>query len=247
LDLGLRRLPGKPRPLRLDRRTFPDGLRVLVLAPHPDDFDEAGLTLRRLQESGSMIRLLVCSSSANGVEDAFCEPPTDEAKAALREREQLDSLAYFGLNRAALRFLRLPVGPPGGYLLDVPASCEAVAAEAGSFRPDFVVLPHGRDTNPDHRLVFSWWRRLKRVLPEEPQALLFRDPKTIRLREDAFFAFDEADAAWKRTLLLFHRSQQARNVRTRGRGFDDRILDVNRDSAARLGLDEPYAEVFEIG
>jgi hypothetical protein len=240
------RLPDQPRPLRLDRLAFPAGLRALVLAPHPDDFDETGLTLRRLSEKGAVIGLLVIGSSANGVEDAYCDPPTDAAKAAVREREQLDSLAFFGLSGDAVTFLRSPVGPDGGYILDDPASFGAVAAAAAAFRPALVFLPHGHDTNPDHRLVNSWWRRLKGALPGEPQALLFRDPKTIALREDAALAFDEEAAAWKRRLLLFHRSQHARNLRTRGEGFDERILKINRAAAAGLGLDEPYAEVFEI-
>ena len=126
------------------------------------------------------------------------------------------------------------------------ASYGAVESAAAPFRPLLVFLPHGRDTNSDHRLVFAWWRRLKAVLPRETQALLFRDPKTIGLREDAVFAFEEEAAAWKRRLLLFHRSQQARNMRTRKEGFDERILGVNRAVAVRLGLSEPYAEVFEI-
>lgn len=245
-DPDMWRLPEGPRPLRLERLTFPPGLGVLVLAPHPDDFDETGVTLRRLQESGARIRLLVCSSSANGVEDSYCVPPTDETKAALREREQLDSAAYFGLAGEQAKFLRLPVDG-GGYLKDDPASYRAVETEAAEFRPRLVFLPHGRDTNPDHRLVYTWWIRLKMILRGDPQALLFRDPKTISLRQDAVCAFGEDAAAWKRTLLLFHRSQQARNLRTRGSGFDERILEVNRDSAARLGLAEPFAELFEIG
>jgi len=243
---GTWRLPEGPRPLRLDLLVFPPGLSVLVLAPHPDDFDETGVTLRRLHKSGARIRLLVCSSSANGVDDAGCVPPTDEDKAALREREQLDSAAFFGLGGEQTKFLRLPV-KEGGYLKDDPASYCAVEAEAAEFRPRLVFLPHGRDTNPDHRLVYAWWIRLKTILREEPQALLFRDPKTISLREDAVCAFGGDAASWKRTLLLFHRSQQARNLRTRGSGFDERILEVNRDSAARLGLAEPFAELFEIG
>ena len=240
------RLPEEPRPLRLDRLAFPAGLRVFVLAPHPDDFDETGLTLRRLSEEGAVIGLLVISSSANGVEDAYCDPPTDAAKAAVREREQLDSLAFFGLSADAVTFLRSPVGPEGGYILDDPGSFAVVAAATAAFRPALVFMPHGRDTNPDHRLICSWWRRLKGALPGEPQALLFQDPKTIALREDAVLAFDEESAAWKRRLLLFHRSQHARNLRTRGEGFDERILKVNRAAAANLGLGKPYAEVFEI-
>jgi LmbE family N-acetylglucosaminyl deacetylase len=241
-----RRLPDVPRPLRLDRLDFPSGLNVLILAPHPDDFDETGLTLRRLHGRGARLRLLVCSSSANGVEDAFVDPPTAEAKAAVREKEQIESLAFFGLDAAATSFLRLPVGEGGGFLVDAPESFEIVAAEARNFRPDLVFLPYGRDTNPDHRLVFSWWQKIRADRASGAQALLFRDPKTISLREDAIFGFGEEEAAWKRRLLLHHRSQDARNIRTRGHGFDKRILGVNRSAALSLGLDLPYAEVFQI-
>ena len=241
------RLPREPRPLRLDRLEFPDGLGVLVLAPHPDDFDETGLTLRRLRDHGARFRLLVCSSSANGVEDGFVDPPTSEAKAAVREKEQRESLAFFGLDpEAAAAFLRLPVDAAGGFLVADPESLETVAAETRAFGPDLVFLPHGRDTNPDHRLVFSWWRAIKAGLEGQAQGLLFRDPKTVGLRSDAVFGFDEEDAEWKRRLLLHHRSQDARNLRTRGHGFDERILRVNRAAAASLELELPYAEVFEI-
>ena len=239
-------LPAGARPVRLDRTDFPPGLRVLVLAPHPDDFDETGVTLRRLQERDAKITLLVCSSSANGVEDAFCRPRTEEAKAALREEEQRASLRFFGLDEGRAEFLRLATGP-GGYLLDAPGSFGVLAEKAAALRPALLFLPHGRDSNPDHRLVHAWWLRLQAVLPGRPPALLFRDPKTIALREDACFPFDEAAADWKRRLLLCHHSQQARNLRTRGYGFDERILGINRDSALRLALREPYAELFEIG
>jgi LmbE family N-acetylglucosaminyl deacetylase len=234
------------RPLGLDRTDVPAGLRVLVLAPHPDDFDEAGIALRRLHDRGAEIALLVCSSSANGVEDEFCDPPTDAVKAGLREEEQRASLRFFGLGDGAVEFLRFPTGE-GGYLRNDERPYSFLKERFGALRPELVVLPHGRDTNPDHRLVYDWWIRLRGAFPEPPSALLFRDPKTVALRPDVFFPFAEAAADWKRRLLLHHRSQQARNLHLRGKGFDDRILEINRDSAAGLGLAEPYAELFEIG
>ena len=77
-------------------------------------------------------------------------------------------------------------------------------------------------------------------------ALLNRDPKTIAMRKDLFTIFKQADADWKAQLLRFHQSQQQRNLRTRQKGFDERILSVNREMALVLGQMEAYAEVFEI-
>ena len=77
-------------------------------------------------------------------------------------------------------------------------------------------------------------------------ALYIRDPKTIRLRMDVYTPFGEAEAQWKAGLLRCHESQHRRNLRTRGHGFDDRILNTNRQIALELGVPAPYAEAFEI-
>lgn len=37
-----------------------------------------------------------------------------------------------------------------------------------------------------------------------------------------------------------------RNLRTRGHGFDDRILDADKAAARGLGLGHEYAETFKI-
>ncbi len=235
-----------PRPIRLDARPWAPGARVCVLAPHPDDFDAAGILLRHLQRAGLDIRLLVLSSSANGVEDSFCLPPTAEAKAALREEEQRASCRFFGLDGERCTFLRLAVGEPGGYLRDDAVNLRGLAGKLVPLAPDFVLLPNGNDTNPDHRLVHTWWRRLKDELGLGASALLIRDPKTVAGRDDAYIPFGNEEAEWKAELLRCHRSQHQRNLNNRGHGFDERILRVNRESAKRLGIVEPYAESFEI-
>jgi LmbE family N-acetylglucosaminyl deacetylase len=239
------RFPG-PRPIRLDTWPWPASWCACVLAPHPDDFDAAGVLLRRLDRAGLDIRLLVLSSSANGVEDGFCDLPTPEAKAALRENEQRASCRFFGLPESRLAFLRLEVEGPGGYLRDDEPNRRALAGTLVPIEPDIVLLPNGNDTNPDHRLVHAWWRRLSFEHGLGAAALLIRDPKTIGSRDDAYVPFGETEAAWKAELLRFHRSQHQRNLNTRGHGFDERILRINRESARRLGISEPYAESFEI-
>lgn len=77
-------------------------------------------------------------------------------------------------------------------------------------------------------------------------AFYSRDPKTIEMRSDVYLPFDEPKAEWKARLLRHHGSQQQRNLKSRGYGFDERILRMNRQIAAELGISEPYAEVFEI-
>jgi len=235
-----------PRPLRLSELDIPRDWRILVAAPHPDDFDAMGIVLRFFRSRGHVLRLLVLSSSANGVEDSFCDPPTAAAKAALREAEQLASCRFFGLRDDDLEFLRLPVDSPGGFLINTDSSYRRFAERTACFRPDLVLLPHGNDTNPDHRLTYLWWTKFAREMSKPVAALLVRDPKTIAMRDDVFLSFDERAAAWKAELLRFHASQHQRNLNRRGHGFDERILRVNRENAVRLGIPEPYAESFEL-
>lgn len=238
-------IPAGGGPRLLDQAGAPRGLSVLVLAPHPDDFDQVAILLRRLAGAGGSLRLAVLSSSANGVEDAFVDPPTDGIKAAVREEEQRRSLAFFGLGPERWSLERLPTGK-GGFLTDEGPGRAAVRRLLAEARYDIAVMPHGRDTNPDHRLVAAWWRSAAAETPRSPAGWMLRDPKTIEMRLDLVVPFDETEAAWKAEMLRFHRSQQERGLHQRGHGLDERILRVNRDTARRAGLAAPYAEGFEI-
>lgn len=212
---------------------WPSHQRILVLAPHPDDFDAAGVTMRFFHERGDLLRVVVLSGSASGVLDSFCAP---HEKVAVREREQRASLRFFGLTEEALTFLRLPEDTDG-HPIENP---EAVRRELEAFVPDLVVLPHYHDTNAGHRRAYAMFRNVS-----AKPALLFRDPKTTEFRCDLYMPFDEATAQWKRQLLLYHRSQDHRNRLVRGHGFDDRILSMNQQIARELGCAAPYAEAFQ--
>jgi LmbE family N-acetylglucosaminyl deacetylase len=236
---------GGTRPLLLHRVQIPPSLRVLVLAPHPDDFDAIGVTMRVLHGNGNRIDVAVVTSGASGVEDIFCSPPTVAAKAEIREQEQRASCGYLGLPEDRLTFLRLGEDARW-HLLESPENVERIATLLAARRPDLVFLPHWNDTNLAHQRTYSILRTVAISERSDLVALLNRDPKTIGMRADLYTTFGPEEADWKARLLRFHRSQQQRNLRTRNRGFDERILEMNRQTASELGGNAQYAEAFEI-
>jgi LmbE family N-acetylglucosaminyl deacetylase len=226
------------RPLR--DIVFPRTLQILVLAPHPDDFDAIGLSLRHLHRQGHQLHIAVLTTGASGVEDGFAGARDDGAKAALREAEQRASCAFFGLPPQRLHFLRLWERDAGGD--DLARLGDWIRARP----PDLLFMPHGNDSNRTHRRTYEAACAVAAQQGLQGWACLNQDAKTLRMRVDLYHDFDEEDAAWKGELLRLHRSQQARNLRTRGAGFDARVLDVNREAAKGLGTRLPYAEAFEL-
>ncbi len=233
------------QPSNLAAVELPGDLKVLVLAPHPDDFDAIAITMRRFRDNGNPISLAVVTSGASGVEDSFCSLPTRKRKSALREAEQRESCRFFGLPEARLSFLRLAEDEKGHPRAD-PANEARIRDALVNAVPDVVFLPHPNDTNAGHRRTYAM---LCSVAGQEALtfiAFLNRDPKTIAMRIDVFLPFGESDARWKAEMLRFHESQQQRNLSTRARGLDDRILDVNQRCAAACPGKIRYAETFEL-
>lgn len=227
------------RPL-LDR-PWPASMRVLVLAPHPDDFDAIGVTLRQLQQQGHELHLAVLTGGANGVDDGFMGAQDADARAAVREAEQRASCAFFGLPAAHCCFLRLWQDAANEM-----QDAERLRAHVLALQPQLVFLPHGNDGNATHRRTHQHFHALATRERLTLWACLNQDAKTLQMRRDLYTAFDDERARWKARLLRHHVSQQQRNLRTRGHGFDARVLQLNRDAAAALGVDAPYAEVFEL-
>lgn len=207
--------------------------RWLVLAPHPDDFDVVAVTMRYFSKQGAEIAVEVLSGGASGVEDAFVIGW--EAKTAARETEQRRSCAQFGLPAEKLRFHRLPEDA-AGHMQDSVENQAHVYYMLECHAPTGVILPHGNDSNADHRRTFRWFKAWWEIQKCPPLALLVRDPKNLGMKVNLIAPYDEADAAWKSDLLRCHHSQHERNLRSRGIGFDERILAGERSAAAAWGF-----------
>jgi len=243
--LPLEQIASLCRPARLDELGFPPRARILFLAAHPDDFDSVAVTMKRRLVEGQSIRLAVLTGGAAGVLDSFVSPPATRNKDDVREKEQKDALRFFGLPTADASFPRLPVDAEGELLVD-DASRRAVADIVRDADPDVVFTSHGEDTNAGHQRTCALFREIAATSTKPLLALYNRDPKTIRIRIDAYTGFGPQEAAWKRKLLRYHRSQHARNLETRGMGFDDRILAVNEAAARELGVGDGFAEAFQM-
>lgn len=223
---------------------LPRGARLLVLAPHPDDFDAIAVTLRHFFRLGHPLDVAVFRTGS-GVEDGYRPGLTLAGRADLREAEQRASLRFFGLPESNLTFLT-PVADDEDQPADCPENEALVARLLRERASDLVFLPHGRDRNAGHRAVAALLERAAAAAGRPLSAWLNRDVKTLAMRMEVYMSFDAAAAAWKAELLRFHDSQQQRNLRTRGRGFDERVLDLNRRTAEELGIRADYAEAFEI-
>lgn len=229
--------------LELNDWSLPTPLTIVVLAPHPDDFDAIGVTLRHFHLRGDTIHLAVLTTGASGVEDGYAGAVTDEQKAALREGEQTASCAFFGLPLDRLTFLRLPPDEKGNPRLD-DGNRARIRDYLAVRKPDLVFMPHGNDSNVTHQRTYALFRAVACAERWKLQAVLNKDAKTVTMRTDLYASFDEGAALWKAELLRLHRSQHQRNLNTRGKGFDARVLDINRQDGAAMQV--PYAEIFEL-
>jgi hypothetical protein len=64
------------------------------------------------------------------------------------------------------------------------------------------------------------------------------------MNRQIYSVFDSDQAEWKASLLRCHNSQHQRSLNTRGHGFDEHVLAVNRAAGAQIRV--PFAEVFEM-
>jgi len=201
------------------------------------------VTLQFLTGRGNPLAVVV-ACTGSGVEDSYGSGLTPAARAELREREQRRSARFFGLPQDCLTFLRL-ANDADDQAAAVPENLAILESFIRQQAPDLVFLPHGNDTNRGHQAMYAMVCEIAARLAHPPALLLIRDPKTIAMRTDLYFPFGETEAAWKAELLRFHDSQHQRNLQTRGHGFDERILALNRQIARELAIAAPYAEAFE--
>jgi hypothetical protein len=198
--------------------------------------------------------------SPSGVEDEYAQKrqtresiSLQDKKIEIRQREQIRAAQRFGLTLDRLVFPCIEKEEN----LDSPENQAQIKNHLESVAPDIVIMPIGKDMDPIHAWVYKVFRRYARHLTlklgKPVIALYNEDPKTIEIRKDLFILFGEEGADWKGALLRTHDSQQQRNIRNRGLGFDERILRTNRLSFQGLSEISPparssarYAEVFEL-
>lgn len=231
-----------PQPIIED--LIPGHLRVLVLAPHPDDFDAIGVTLRLLAENGNVIHVGVVRTGS-GVQDEYQNGLSLEGKAMLRELEQRLSLGFFGLHEESLTFLDMERDETD-QLIDSAANFDAIMSFVEECAPQIIFMPHGNDSNHAHRIMCTMARQVAARYGHPVALFLNRDAKTLEMRTDLYLPFGDEMGEWKSILLRFHDTQQQRNLATRGYGFDERVLMLNRQIAQELGLEAKYAEAFEL-
>jgi LmbE family N-acetylglucosaminyl deacetylase len=231
------------REQKFARLPMPPKQKILVLAPHPDDFEAIAVTLKFFHEQQARIFLAVMCPSWSGVEESFAADSSKETRSKLREAEQRQSIQQFGLPPDRVSFLRL-TEDAHGKLLDLPENYQRVKHLLDNYRPGLVFMPHWNDSNYDHRLTAKIFESAVAELSLSLTAWFNLDPKTIDMHREVYTIFDSAQAEWKAALLRCHASQHQRNLNTRGHGFDERILSGNRVSGATVGA--PFAEVFEI-
>lgn len=244
LDKNFMKALAPQLPVDLPNVVLPSSSTILVLAPHPDDFDAIAIAMRFLQRQGHCIHVAVLTSGANGVEDGWNGVFNAAGKAKLREEEQRASCAFFGLPEGRLHFLRLWEQPDHAQLN--ARDDERLRQHILSINPDCVFLPHENDSNRTHRRTFETFHCIATNERLNLLAFLNQDAKTVSMRSDVTMCFDEIDAAWKAQLLRMHVSQHERNLKARGYGFDERVLRVNREAAIAGGYKTDYAEVFEL-
>lgn len=223
---------------------WPEKLTVLVLAPHPDDFDAIGVTLKFLHEKNYTIYVAV-SITGSGIDPDFAPNMSLQTKREIRMKEQKDSVSFFGLEEKHLRFLTLK-NAADDQLTGDTENVQMISDLIHEIKPDLIFSPHGNDTNRAHRTMYEIASSIAKTVNWPISLVLNRDAKTIDMRVDFYMPFDEEKAKWKRQLLRFHTSQQHRNLKVRGHGFDDRVLKINEATAKEMGINSPYAAAFEI-
>jgi LmbE family N-acetylglucosaminyl deacetylase len=221
--------------------------KALVLCPHPDDFDVAGVTLRQIQRRDIAIHVAVAPTYSGILDSFFKTPVSNEEKIAIREQEQRNSLLFFSLEPTQFEFFPHDCDlDKNGELTDSANNTSLVEACILKQAPDAIFIPHPNDANPAHSAMYKMVRAS--LTQHALSVSLFKqmDPKTKGMRIDSFTPVSADDVAWKTQLLSHHKTQDHRNIVTRGITLAERVLQSNTATAETHHLPCIMAEAFEI-
>lgn len=220
---------------------------ILVLCPHPDDFDVAGVTLKQLHKKGATIHVAIAPTFSGILESFYKQPASSSEMIKTREEEQRQSLLYFGLAESAFEFL------PHSCDLDDNGEWKYSEANKSLIEkcllhhvPELVFIPHPNDNNPAHSAMY---KMVKECIDRHHLAvhlMMQMDPKTKGMSLDFVTEISDREADWKKQLLSHHKTQDHRNQTTRGISLADRVLSINQEAAKTCQSRSSFAEAFEI-
>lgn len=202
-------------------------MKVLVVAPHPDDESiGCGGTLRLHVEQGDRVDVVFLTSGELGLEEL-----APDAARKVREAEAEDAAALLGLQR--LTFLR----HPDWFVGDVAETVQHDLVRLfESETPDRVLCPHPGDAHPDHAGAARIVDRVFEVMtrPFERVAYEVWTPMTD---------FDDVEdiSGVVETKLAAVRTYASQLSKFR---YDDAVEGLNRFRGALAGHCA-YAEVFQ--
>ncbi|MFD2158426.1 GNAT family N-acetyltransferase [Rubritalea tangerina] len=220
---------------------------ILVLCPHPDDFDVAGVTLHHFHSRACPIHVAIAPTSSGVLDSFFPSSPTPEQCIHTREAEQAASLDFFGLTENQRTFFPHSMDlDANGEMTHSPTNLLLIEEILLKSSPDTVFLPHPNDNNPAHEAMYAMLSEI--IVKHQLDLTLYlqMDPKTHSLQIDAFTPIDENMSQWKTQLLTHHQTQDHRNQQSRGISLAQRILSKNQEAASQLALASPAAEAFEL-
>jgi LmbE family N-acetylglucosaminyl deacetylase len=216
---------------------LPEGRRLMVLAPHPDDESiGCGGLIAKWIEDGRSASIVFLSDGSRGAKAEVDKASAGEALASLRRREALEAIQRLGGAEAV--FLGLQDGALSAN--EVPLS-EHLRKQVSGWHPDVIALPYVTDRHPDHTAV----------APALLRALDGLDPRT---RPTTFLCYEiwsplqavivvdvTAQADRKVAAINAHSSQ------TEQRNYAESALGLNRYRACSGLIAGRYAEAFWMG
>lgn len=121
-------------------------MKVLVIAPHPDDETiGCGGTLCNHSKRGDSLSLLFLTSGELGLKQHPCEKAWQ-----IREAEARRAAKVLGARQ--LDFLRLPDWNVSGHF---KKGAHHICAILAREKPHLIYLPHPLESHPDHRVVLK--------------------------------------------------------------------------------------------
>ncbi len=204
----------------MDAQSVPSGRRVLVISPHPDDAPiSLGGTMAMLSQTNRVVTAVMSTGHRS-----FIYGTQRGERIAMRESEVTKESRVLG---AEPRFLRLPF-----YDNNYEAGerdREILADLLGELDPDWIFMPHARDTHPAHiasrAMVVDSIRRFLWGMKKTVEAWNYEGPWALFNRGEFNTIVTVPRIAFERKLqaIRAHESQVARTP-----------YDVAAESLARL-------------